>query len=59
MPIISLINEKGGAGKSTTSLHFAFWLYAKKKKVQIVDSDPQRSCSKWLSAIGNPIPVNI
>ncbi len=59
MPIISLLNEKGGSGKSTTSLHFAFWLYTKKKKVQIVDSDPQKSCSKWVAAMGNPIPVTI
>jgi len=59
MSIISFVNEKGGAGKSTTALHFSYWLFKKRKKVQVVDADPQRSCSKWLSSMGNPIPVTV
>jgi chromosome partitioning protein len=49
MSIIAFTNEKGGVGKSTTSVHFAYWLADKKKKVALIDADPQRSCSKWIA----------
>ncbi|MBD1903634.1 AAA family ATPase [Trichocoleus sp. DQ-A3] len=58
MTVISFINEKGGSTKSTSALHFAYWLATKKKKnVQVVDGDPQRSLSRWLSSMESTIPV--
>jgi chromosome partitioning protein len=59
MSIITFANEKGGVGKSTTSVHFAYWLADKKKKVALVDADPQRSCSKWIKGMGSTITVTI
>ncbi len=59
MSIIAFTNEKGGVGKSTTSVHFAYWLASKKKKVALIDADPQRSCSKWIKGMDSPIPVTI
>lgn len=49
MAIISFCNQKGGCGKSTASVHFAYWLMVKKKaKVLLVDADAQRSSSQWV-----------
>lgn len=46
--IITYVNQKGGCAKSTTAVHFAYWLSQKKKKrVLIVDADAQRSSSQW------------
>jgi chromosome partitioning protein len=59
MPIISFVNQKGGCAKSTTSVHFAYWLNAKKKQVLLVDADAQRSSSIWLGSISTPIPFEV
>jgi chromosome partitioning protein len=49
MPTIAFINQKGGVGKSSTSLHLTCWLARKKKtSVILVDADVQRSSSRWL-----------
>lgn len=47
--VISLCNQKGGCGKSTTAVHFAYWLTVKRKaRVLLVDADAQRSSSQWV-----------
>jgi len=52
MSIISFTNLKGGVGKSTTAVHFIYWLSAiKNKSVAVVDADGQGSTSAWLSAM--------
>jgi chromosome partitioning protein len=57
MGIIAIFNQKGGSGKTTLSLHLACWLAKKKKKVCLVDADPQQSASTWINLMGNPLPV--
>lgn len=58
MGIVSFSNLKGGVGKSSTAVHFAYWLrFVKKKKVIAVDADAERSTSKWLKAIAPDFPV--
>lgn len=46
--IISLLNEKGGVGKTTLALALADLFSRKGKKVLIIDCDPQKSLSAWV-----------
>ena len=41
MDIISVINRKGGVGKTTTCFQIASWLHRKKRKVLAIDLDGQ------------------
>jgi len=45
--VISVLNQKGGVGKTTLTIHIATALARKGEKVLLVDADPQGSALDW------------
>jgi chromosome partitioning protein len=52
--IISILNQKGGVGKTTLSVHLATALARKKFRVMLLDADPQGSALDWSAARKSP-----
>lgn len=48
MEIISISNQKGGSAKTTVTVNLAAALAEKKKRILVIDLDPQASTSSWL-----------
>ena len=60
MPVIALVNQKGGCSKSTTAVHLSYWLKKKGYEVRLVDADAQASSSTWLESMeDNTIPITV
>jgi chromosome partitioning protein len=66
MPIIVVVNQKGGTGKTTVATNLATLFAAQKTEVLLVDADPQQSALEWqhdrpthlpqVSVVGLPAP---
>ena len=48
MPVVAVVNRKGGSGKSTFSAHVAAWCARQKLAVMLGDVDRQQSSRGWL-----------
>ena len=45
--IVAIANQKGGCGKTTTTMHLAGGLSSIGYKVKVVDTDPQATAYMW------------
>lgn len=57
MKIVTVSNQKGGVGKSTTAVHLAMALREKGMRVVFVDLDPQANATKTLTVSGSPVAL--
>jgi chromosome partitioning protein len=61
--VISLVNQKGGCGKTTVSMHLAGALSRRNRemKVLVIDADPQGTATRWAASANDedqfPAPV--
>lgn len=58
MKVISVLNQKGGAGKTTIATHLATALRLAGYSVTLVDSDPQGSARDW-AAVREDHPLSV
>lgn len=58
MPVISIANPKGGAGKSTTALVLGTTLAAHGASVAMLDCDPNRPIAAWAGG-GSRTPMKV
>lgn len=56
MKVVGVLNQKGGAGKTTIATHLARGLQLDGDSVILVDSDPQGSARDW-AAVSDDNPV--
>jgi chromosome partitioning protein len=56
MKTLAVANAKGGAGKTSTSVHLATGLALEGYRVLLVDLDPQHNTTLWLVGKANATP---
>lgn len=57
--IITLSSLKGGSGKSTLAIHLAHAIALSKRRVLLVDADPQGSAQGWSAAREDKPPFTV
>lgn len=56
MPVVAIVSQKGGSGKTTMALHLASCAaYAKKQSI-VIDTDPQATAAAWGDWRGDFLP---
>ena len=59
--VFAVANQKGGTGKTTTTINLAGAFHAAGYKLLVADADAQNSCLRWNAVAddGNPLPFKI
>ena len=59
--IITVVNQKGGAGKTTTTMQVAGAITKRHYKVLVVDADPQATATRWAASAedATPFPASV
>lgn len=59
--IITILNQKGGPGKTTVTMQLGGTLGRRGRRVLIIDADPQATATRWASSApdGNEFPATV